>query len=53
LHQPIHEAQIYFVFLLDGQQALWANRVGICKLFDKVLDEALACGALAMCLQIR
>jgi len=24
-HQPINEAQIYFVFLSVGQKALWAN----------------------------
>ena len=39
-------------FLSVGQKALWANWVGICKLFDKALDKALASEALAMCLQI-
>ncbi|MBK7094302.1 MAG: hypothetical protein IPH57_04305 [Saprospiraceae bacterium] len=54
LHQPIHEAQIYFGFLSGGnlKTVLKSGCSGwICKLFDKALDEALACGALAMCLQ--
>jgi hypothetical protein len=52
LHQLIHEAQIYFVFLCDGKNA-FGNVGWLCKLFDKALVGALACGALAMCLQMR
>jgi len=52
LYVLFNEAQICFVFLSIGQKALWANWVGICKLFDKALVEALASEALAMCLQI-
>ena len=55
LHQPIHEAQIYFVFLSVGnpKTVLKGGYSGwLCKLFDKALVVALARGALAMCLQI-
>jgi hypothetical protein len=54
LHQPIHEAQIYFVFLSGGnpKTVLKGGYSGwLCKLFDKALVIALVCGALAMCLQ--
>jgi hypothetical protein len=36
LHQLIHEAQIYFVFLCDGKNA-FGNVGRLCKLFDKAL----------------
>jgi hypothetical protein len=50
LSQPIYKAPIYFVFLCDGQNA-YGNWVRLCKLFAKALVAAMACAALAMCLQ--
>jgi hypothetical protein len=43
LYQPIHEAQIYFVFLSVGnpKTVLKGGYVGwLCKLFDKALVES-------------
>jgi hypothetical protein len=45
LYRPIHEAQIYFVFLSVGKPktVLKGGYSGwLCKLFDKALVEALA-----------
>jgi len=45
----------FFIFLKGSENFLKTIFLlsRLCKLFDKALVEALACGALAMCLQMR